>query len=191
MEQLQVIQSKIYEIRGQKVMLDFDLAEMYQVETRVLNQAVKRNIERFPKDFMFQLTLEEWDSISSQFVMTSRMKRPKSAMPLAFTEHGVVMLSSVLRSDIAIQTSVLVVRAFVAMRQLITAAPQIDRVGQLEQQMKELKDYIEEVFADYNDINDDTRMQLELINQTLAELQAKKKLEEKPRRRIGFIQHDE
>lgn len=191
MEQLQVIQSKIYEIRCQKVMLDFDLAEMYQVETRVLNQAVKRNIERFPKDFMFQLTLEEWDSISSQFVMTSRMKRPKSAMPLAFTEHGVVMLSSVLRSDIAIQTSVLVVRAFVAMRQLITAAPQIDRVGQLEQQMKELKDYIEEVFADYNDINDDTRMQLELINQTLAELQAKKKLEEKPRRRIGFIQHDE
>ena len=191
MEQLQVIQSKIYEIRGQKVMLDFDLAEMYQVETRVLNQAVKRNIERFPKDFMFQLTLEEWESISSQFVMTSRMKRPKSAMPLAFTEHGDVMLSSVLRSDIAIQTSVLIVRAFVAMRQLITAAPQIDRVGQLEQQMKELKGYIEEVFADYNDINDDTRMQLELINQTLAELQAKKKLEEKPRRRIGFIQHDE
>ena len=191
MEQLQVIQSKIYEIRGQKVMLDFDLAEMYQVETRVLNQAVKRNIERFPKDFMFQLTLEEWESISSQFVMTSRIKRPKSAMPLAFTEHGVVMLSSVLRSDIAIQTSVLIVRAFVAMRQLITAAPQIDRVGQLEQQMKELKGYIEEVFADYNDINDDTRMQLELINQTLAELQAKKKLEEKPRRKIGFIQHDE
>ncbi|MEL5892473.1 ORF6N domain-containing protein [Bacteroides sp. GD17] len=190
MEQLQVIQSKIYEIRGQKVMLDFDLAEMYQVETRVLNQSVKRNIDRFPKDFMFQLTLEEWESISSQFVMTSRLKRPKSAIPLAFTEHGVVMLSSVLRSDIAIQTSVLIVRAFVAMRQLITT-PQIDRVGQLEKQINELKDYIEEVFADYNDINDDTRMQLELINQTLAELQAKKKLEEKPRRRIGFIQQDE
>lgn len=178
------------EIRVQKVMLDFDLAEMYQVETRVLNQSVKRNIDRFPKDFMFQLTLEEWESISSQFVMTSRLKRPKSAIPLAFTEHGVVMLSSVLRSDIAIQTSVLIVRAFVAMRQLITT-PQIDRVGQLEKQINELKDYIEEVFADYNDINDDTRMQLELINQTLAELQAKKKLEEKPRRRIGFIQHNE
>ena len=191
MEQIQVIQSKIYEIRGQKVMLDRDLAEIYQVETRVLNQAVKRNIERFPKDFMFQLTLEEWNSISSQFVMTSRMKRPKSAMPLAFTEHGVVMLSSVLRSDIAIQTSVLIVRAFVAMRQLITTVPQMDRVGRLEQQMKELKDYIEEVFSDYNDINDDTRMQLELINQTLAELQAEKKSEEKPRRRIGFIRHDE
>lgn len=85
----------------------------------------------------------------------------------------------------------MIVRAFVAMRQLIAAAPQIDRVGQLEQQMKELKEYIEEVFADYNDINDDTRMQLELINQTLAELQVKKKLEEKPRRRIGFIRDDE
>ena len=86
MNGLQLIQSKIYEIRGQKVMLDFDLAEMYEVETRVLNQAVKRNIERFPEDFMFQLTAEEWQNMSSQFVMTSRSKRPKTAMPLAFTE---------------------------------------------------------------------------------------------------------
>ena len=185
MEQLQVIQSKIYEIRGQKVMLDFDLAEMYQVETRVLNQAVKRNIERFPKDFMFQLTLEEWESISSQFVMTSRAKRPKSALPLAFTEHGVVMLSSILRSDIAIQTSVLIVRAFVAIRQLIAKFP-VDRVGQLENQMEELKNYIEEAFTDYNDINEDTRTQLELINQTLAELQAQKAIADKPRNPIGF-----
>ena len=185
MNELQLIQSKIYEIRGQKVMLDFDLAEMYEVETRVLNQAVKRNIERFPKDFMFQLTKEEWENMSSQFVMTSRSKRPKTAMPLVFTEHGVVMLSSVLRSNIAIQTSILIVRAFVAIRQLITNPP-IDRVGELEKQMKELKDYIEDVFADYNDINDDTRIQLELINQTLAELQSRKKLEEKPRNPIGF-----
>ena len=185
MPELQLIQSKIYEIRGQKVMLDFDLAEMYEVETRVLNQAVKRNIERFPKDFMFQLTKEEWENMSSQFVMTSRSKRPKTAMPLVFTEHGVVMLSSVLRSNIAIQTSILIVRAFVAIRQLITNPP-IDRVGELEKQMKELKDYIEDVFADYNDINDDTRMQLELINQTLAELQSRKKIEEKPRNPIGF-----
>ena len=178
MNELQLIQSKIYEIRGQKVMLDFDLAEMYEVETRVLNQAVKRNIERFPDDFMFQLTAEEWQKMSSQFVMTSRSKRPKTAMPLAFTEHGVVMLSSVLRSNIAIQTSILIVRAFVAIRQLI-ANPPVDRVGELEKQMKELKDYIEEVFTDYNDINEDTRMQLELINRTLAELQARKKIEEK------------
>ncbi|WP_106832186.1 ORF6N domain-containing protein [Parabacteroides pacaensis] len=186
MEQLQLIQNKIYEIRGQKVMLDYDLAELYQVETRVLNQSVKRNINRFPEDFMFQLSKDEWDNMSSQIVMTSRSKRPKTALPLAFTEHGVVMLSSVLRSDIAIQTSVLVVRAFVAIRQLI-ANPPIDRVDQLETQMKELKDYIEDVFADYNDINDDTRMQLELINQTLAELQAQNKLQTKPRNPVGFI----
>lgn len=186
MNELQLIQSKIYEIRGQKVMLDFDLAELYQVETRVLNQSVKRNIDRFPEDFMFQLSKDEWEGISSQFVMTSRNKRPKTALPLAFTEHGVVMLSSVLRSDIAIQTSVLVVRAFVAMRQLI-ANPPIDRVGQLEAQMKELKEYIEEVFADYNDINDDTRMQLELINQTLAELQSTERPSNKPRPKIGFV----
>ena len=185
MNELQLIQSKIYEIRGQKVMLDFDLAEMYEVETRVLNQAVKRNIERFPVDFMFQLTAKEWENMSSQFVMTSRSKRPKTAMPLAFTEHGVVMLSSVLRSNIAIQTSILIVRAFVAIRQLMANLP-VDRVGELEKQMKELKNYMEEVFADYNDINDDTRMQLELINQTLAELQSRKKIEEKPRNPIGF-----
>src|SRR5699024_12693750 len=103
------------------------LAEMYEVETRVLNQAVKRNIERFPEDFMFQLAKDEWQNMSSQFVMTSRNKRPKAAVPLAFTEHGVVMLSSVLRSNIAIQTSVLIVRAFVAIRQLI-ANPPVDRV---------------------------------------------------------------
>lgn len=167
-------------------MLDFHLAELYQVETRVLNQSVKRNIDRFPKDFMFQLSKDEWEGISSQFVMTSRSKRPKTALPLAFTEHGVVMLSSVLRSDIAIQTSVLVVRAFVAMRQLI-ANPPIDRVGQLEAQMKELKEYIEEVFTDYNDINDDTRMQLDLINHTLAELQTQRKLKDKSRPKIGYV----
>ena len=185
MMELQVIQSKIYEIRGQKVMLDFDLAEIYQVETRVLNQSVKRNIQRFPEDFMFQLTSQEWTDMSSQFVMTSRLKRPKTARPLAFTEHGVVMLSSVLKSEIAVQTSVLIVRAFVAIRQLMSNSP-VDRVGQVENQMKELKEYIEYVFADYNDINDDTRMQLELINQTLAELQMQKKLENKPRNPIGF-----
>ena len=177
---LTLIQSKIYEVRGQKVMLDFDLAEMYQVETRILNQSVKRNQSRFPEDFMFQLTNEEWE-----FVMTSRAKRPKSALPLAFTEHGVVMLSSILRSDIAIQTSVLIVRAFVAIRQLIAKFP-VDRVGQLENQMEELKNYIEEAFTDYNDINEDTRTQLELINQTLAELQAQKAIADKPRNPIGF-----
>ena len=107
-------------------------------------------------------------------------------MPYAFTEHGVAQLSSVLNSDIAIEINIQIIRAFIAIRQMVTLTP-IDRVGQLENQMQELKDYIEEVFADYNDINEETRMQLELINQTLAELQTQKKLSDKPRNPIGFV----
>ncbi len=182
--ELQIIQNKIYEIRGQRVMLDFDLAKMYDVETRVLNQSVKRNIERFPIDFMFQLTENEWGIMSSQFVMTS--KRPKSALPLVFTEHGVTMLSSILRSSTAIQINIQIVRAFIAVRKLLAANP-ADRVTQLQTEFKELKAYIEEVFTDYNDINEDTRMQIELINQSLAELHADKKQKTKPRNKIGFI----
>ena len=85
---LEHIQRKIHEIRGIKIILDFDLAFMYEVETRALNQAVKRNMKRFPNDFMFQLTKQEWESMSSQFVMTSHTKRPKSSLPYAFTEQG-------------------------------------------------------------------------------------------------------
>ena len=95
MNEILTIQNKIYEIRGQRVMFDFDLSELYQVETRVLNQAVKRNVNRFPEDFMFRLSVDEWTSISSQFVMTSRTNRPKSALPFVFTEHGALMLASV------------------------------------------------------------------------------------------------
>jgi hypothetical protein len=187
--ELEQIQRNIYEIRSQRVMLDFDLAALYQVETRVLNQAVKRNLKRFPEDFVFQLTKSEWENMSSQFVMTLRSKRPKTAIPLAFTEHGVVMLSSILRSDIAIQASIFVVRAFVAIRQLILNPP-VGQMAELERQVRELREYIEDVFTDYNDINEDTRMQLELINQSLAELQAKKRIEDRPRRRIGYIIED-
>jgi len=179
------IQKKIYNIRSYSVMLDFDLAEIYKVETRVLNQAVKRNMRRFPDDFMFQLTKTEWENISSQFVMTSRAKRPKSAYPFAFTEHGVTMLSTVLRSDVAIDASILVVRAFVAVRQLILNPP-INETKKLQKEVRELKQYVEEIFTNQNDINEDTRIQLELINETLAELQAKKKEAEKPRPQIGF-----
>ena len=181
--ELQVIQSKIYEIRGQKVMLDFDLAGMYQVETRVLNQSVKRHIKRFPEDFMFQLTKEEWNILISQFVISSWGGTRK--LPYAFTEGGLAMLSGILNSDIAIQVNINIMRAFVAIRQVLTNPP-ADPVHELQNEMKELKEYIEDVFADYNDINDDTRMQLELINQTLAELQMQKKLENKPRNPIGF-----
>ena len=186
MEQLEVIQSKIYDIRGQKVMLDRDLAEMYGVETRALNQAVKRNTDRFPVDFMFQLTDEETEIWKSQIVMSNSIKMGVRRNPYVFTELGVAMLSSVLNSKTAIQINMGIMRAFVAARQLLLNPP-TDPVRELQSEVKELKEYIEEVFADYNDINDDSRMQLELINQTLAELQAQKALADKPRNPIGFI----
>lgn len=189
MEQLQLIQSKIYEIRGYKVMLDFDLAEMYGIENKRLKESVRRNMDRFEgDDFMFQLTKEEIAELSrTQFATLNKgrgynIKYP----PFAFSELGVAMLSSVLNSKAAIQINRGIMRAFVSIRQLISNPP-IDRVEQLEKRMEKLEDYIKEAFADYNDINDDTRMQMELINQTLAELQARKKVEEKPRNPIGFI----
>ena len=148
-------------------MLDRDLAEMYGVETRTLNQAVKRNIDRFPVDFMFQLTDEETKIWKSQIVITNPIKMGVRRNPFAFTELGVAMLSSVLNSKTAIQINMGIMRAFVAVRQMLVNPP-VDRLGNIEKEVKELKEYIEEVFADYNDINDDTRMQLELINQTLA-----------------------
>lgn len=183
--ELQVIQSKIYEIRGKKVMLDRDLADMYGVETRALNQAVKRNIERFPEDFMFQLTDKETEDWKSQIVISNSIKMGLRRNPFVFTELGVAMLSSVLNSKIAIQINISIMRAFVAVRQVLTNPP-AGPVQELQNELKELKEYIEDVFADYNDINDDTRMQLELINQTLAELQTQKKIENKPRNPIGF-----
>ena len=187
--ELSIIQTKIYTLRNQKVMLDFDLAKMYSVETRVLNQAVKRNIERFPEDFMFQLNEYEWNNMSSQFVMTSKSKRPKSALPLVFTEHGVTMLSSILRSKTAIQVNIQIVRAFVVMRKLLSVTS-VDRVTELQSEIKEIKAYLEEVFTDYNGINEDTRMQIELINESLAQLHTDKKIADKPRNRIGFISED-
>ena len=114
--QVATLQSKIYDIRGQKVILDFDLAILYEVETRVLNQTVKRNIKRFPVDFMFQLTMEEWESMSSQIVMTYPSKRPKTAFPFAFTEQGVAMLSGILNSDVAINVNIAIMRTFVMIR---------------------------------------------------------------------------
>jgi hypothetical protein len=110
--QLQVIQKRIYEARGQKIMLDFDLAELYEVETRALNQAEKRNVDLFPEDFLFQLTPTEWQTMSSQIVMTYPIKRPKKALPLAFTEHGVTMLANVLKSKKARLTSISIVKEF-------------------------------------------------------------------------------
>jgi len=117
--QLLVIHNKIYEIRGQKIMLDFDIAELYEVETKVLNQAVKRNKDRFPKDFMFRVTKEVWELLRPQIVTLEKEGRGKypKYLPFAFTEHGVTMLASVLRSETAIKMNIAIVRAFIALRQ--------------------------------------------------------------------------
>ncbi len=110
MQIIRSIQNRIYELRGERVMFDFDIADLYEVETRVLNQAVKRNIQRFPADFMFQLSKEEWENMSSQIVMTYPQKRPKIALPYVFSEQGVAMLSGVLKSDKAIQMNIAIMR---------------------------------------------------------------------------------
>jgi hypothetical protein len=115
----EVIMSKIYFIRGVKVMLDRDLAKLYKVETRILNQAVRRNEKRFPEDFMFQMSKEEMDNWKSQIVISNREKMGLRKPPLAFTEQGVAMLSSVLNSDRAIMVNIQIIRVFTKIRQLL------------------------------------------------------------------------
>ena len=192
MVDLQLIQSKIYEIRGHKVMIDRDLAELYQVTTGNLNKSVQRNIKRFPSDFMFQLTKEEFNQLKTNLIFQNGISNwgGTRKLPYAFTEQGLAMLSGILNSDTAIQVNINIMRAFVAMRRLISNPP-VDKNAELREEMKKLKDYMEEIFADQNDINEDTRIQPELINQTLAELQVHQKLSDKPRRPIGFIQLEE
>ena len=192
MVDLQLIQSKIYEIRGHKVMIDRDLAELYQVTTGNLNKSVQRNIKRFPSDFMFQLTKEEFDQLKTNLIFQNGISNwgGTRKLPYAFTEQGLAMLSGILSSDTAIQVNINIMRAFVAVRRLISNPP-VDKNAELREEMKKLKDYMEEIFADQNDINEDTRIQLELINQTLAELQVHQKLSDKPRRPIGFIRQEE
>lgn len=154
--ELAIIQQRIHEIRGQKVMLDFDLAALYEVETRVFNQAVKRNIESFPEDFMFRVTKEEWTNMSSQIVMTSTSKRPKLALPYAFTEHGVTMLASVLKSERARKMNIAIVRAFIALRKIaIQYADVIEQIAQIKErvsnhdaQLNQIYDAIENLLED-------------------------------------------
>ena len=165
MVDLQRIQSKIYEIRGHKVMINRDLAELYQVTTGNLNKSVQRNIKRFPSDFMFQLTKEEFDQLKTNLIFQNGISNwgGTRKLPYAFTEQGPAMLSGISNSDTAIQVNINIMRAFVAMRRLISNPP-VDKNAELREEMKKLKDYMEEIFADQNDINEDTRIQLELIN---------------------------
>lgn len=186
---LEMIRSKIYEIRGQKVMLDFDLAAMYGVETGQLKRAVRRNMERFEgDDFMFELTKDELSRCQIGILNKGRGSNIKY-LPFAFTELGVAMLSSVLRSVTAIEINRGIMRAFVTVRQMIAANPVALRLSTLEKNFEELKQDLEEIFTDYNDINEDTRIQLDAINTALADLQSDRK-KASPRNRIGFRTDD-
>jgi hypothetical protein len=137
----QQVMNKIYLIRERKVMLDEDLAELYQVETKVLNQAVKRNIDRFPPDFMFQLSVNEFKNLKSQFVTSSWGGRRK--LPYAFTEQGVAMLSSVLNSETAIRVNIQIIRVFTKMRELLLTNKEI--LLQLEKIEKKLTSHDEDI----------------------------------------------
>jgi hypothetical protein len=179
--ELQIIQSKIYEIRGQQVMLDFDLATMYQVETKSLNLSVKRNLKRFPPDFMFQLTKEEWDSLRLQIETSNRGGR--RYLPYAFSEQGVAQLSSVLNSDYAIEVNIQIIRAFVAIRKyMIQASP-----SSLSHELEEIKERIKAL----EEVSDENEEKFDDIYVALTELAMKQKLSAKPHNPIGFIKPKE
>lgn len=134
------IQKKIYSIRETQVMLDNDLAEIYGVETRVLNQAVKRNIDRFPQNFRFQLQSDEYENLKSQIVISSFEHGGRRNLPYAFTEQGVAMLSAVLRSEIAVQISIQIINAFVMMRRFLSSNATIfSRIDSVEKNLLEYK----------------------------------------------------
>lgn len=149
-------------------MLDFDLAELYQVSTKALKQAVKRNLQRFPEDFMFKMKSEEWEILRSQIVTSSW--GGTRYMPFVFTEQGVAMLSSVLRSEIAIEVNISIMRAFVKMRELSS------RYSELNQKL--------ETFMI------DTNIQFNEVYQALTELASKKESENKPRKKVGFVKDE-
>ncbi|ANH79919.1 DNA-binding protein [Niabella ginsenosidivorans] len=189
MQIIRSIQNRIYEIRGERVLLDFDLAALYEVETKAFNQAVKRNIKRFPKDFMFQLTRQEWTNIKpevnvayiesidnqnttgnrSQFVTGSQ--RHRSTLPYAFTEQGVAMLSGILNSDRAIQMNIAIMRAFVEVRKILL------QQNDIKEQIKELKERVGGHDVQLSHIYD-------ALENLLDEKAAERKWEN--RERIGF-----
>ncbi|MDP3432881.1 MAG: ORF6N domain-containing protein [Bacteroidota bacterium] len=166
--ELQIIQNKIYEIRGMRVMLDFDLAEMYETETKRLKEAVRRNLNRFPSDFMFELNGEEYNFLRTQFATLEKPGRGKFSkyLPFAFTEQGVAMLASILNSPKAIEINISIVRAFIALRQYALGYAELNQ--KLESFMIE------------------TNMQFNDIYQALTELASTKAIE-KPKNHIGFL----
>ena len=202
---LQIIQNKIFEVRGYRVMLDLHLAELYQVETRALKQAVKRNIDRFPSDFMFELSKDEWLGLITNCDKFPDNIRHTPTPPMAFTEQGVAMLSSVLHSTVAIKVNINIMRAFVSIRQYVLASDTKNQeIDELRQRIQELESQGSKAFAminqigeetleAINDLSEDTRKELDSIYLALSELADKEKtesLKSKHRRPIGFIHYD-
>ena len=173
---LEFIQKMIYEIRGLKVMLDRDLAELYGVELKALNQAAKRNIERFPKDFMFQLTDKEWESLRSQFVTANKTLSKVRFLPHVFTEHGVLMLSNVLNSAKAISMSIQIIRVFDRLRKYALRQTPINK--EIAELRKLLMLHIENNDYKFSE-DDETIKQIVLALNNLIE-------QPKPTKRIGF-----
>ena len=166
---LQIIQNKIFEVRGYRVMLDLHLAELYQVETRTLKQAVKRNIDRFPSDFMFELSKDEWLELITNCDKFPDNIRHTPPPPMAFTEQGVAMLSSVLRSKVAIEVNISIMRAFVLMRQMV--------IG-YEELLKRIEELEVSTDAQFNE-----------LYQALTQLLSQSK-QQKERRPVGFVTYE-
>ena len=191
MEELSGIQNRIYEIRGVRVMLDFDLAVLYQVETRVLKQAVRRNLERFPEDFMFRLTVAEFNDLIfngvSQIVIPPGYN-PGGAQIFAFTEQGVAMLASVLRSERSVKVNISIMRAFVAMRNYIMSTRHIEaELSELRAKLQLLERSDEENLEAINDLSEDMRNEVSAIYAAIAALSAKIQPQSgHPRQKIGY-----
>ena len=196
-EDLMIVQNLIYEIRGQKVMLDSDLAKLYGIETRELKQAVRRNIKRFPADFMLELDIEEYNAMKScsrsQIVTLDKKGRGSNVKykPFVFTELGVAMLSSVLKSETAIQANIVIMRAFSLVRQyLLTASTVSAELKELRARVDLLAMQREEDLGAVNDLSEDVRKDIDNLYLAIGELSSQ--IEEKkrePRRKIGFQQN--
>ena len=190
MTDIQFIQNKIFEIRGVKVMFDFDLAALYQVQTKVLNQAVKRNIKRFPSDFMFQLTKEEFEILRSQNVTSSW--GGQRYRPFAFSEQGLAMLSGILNSDVAIEVNISIMRAFVAIRrQIFSVGYNNQNIEDLTQRIKALEEISEETLRAINDLSEDTRKEFDDIYIALSEMANNQQRINRSRNPIGFIKPED
>ena len=185
--ELRTIQHKIIEVRGEWVILDRDLAELYGVTTSALNQSVKRNIKRFPRDFMFQLTDKETEAWKSQIVITKSIAMGLRRNPYAFTEQGVAMLSGLLNSEIAINVNITIMRAFVAMRNYITTSTQITaELAEIRAKLKLLERNDEDTLATVNDLSEDIQAEIDNLYKAIAELSLKSIEHKNPGNKIGF-----